>query len=255
MDKKETAPEVEGKETKKENLASTEENQTKVGNEEKTVEEVLNLLDEKTDKQQTEGKLVPEAALIQYKRENKTLKRQIEAFKRAKEEGADGSETTEGIAELAEEFDLDPRFLSKLKKAVRGELEQDIDQLVETRLKPLSEKERVREQNRQLTAAYKSLIKQRPEYEGIVNIETFKALALHPQNRGKTLSSILADSFGHLVKGRATLDTTVARSGEESIDKLDYERAQKDVKYFKQIMSNPKLRKEYNDRMISESVL
>jgi len=90
-----------------------------------------------------------------------------------------------------------------------------------------------------------------PEYNGIANPEVIKALATNPANAKKTLSQIMEEAYGGAIQGKPTIETTKAGGGKQP-EKVDFNRAQTDSDYFKQVMDNPKLKAEYNSKAMND---
>jgi hypothetical protein len=87
-----------------------------------------------------------------------------------------------------------------------------------------------------------------PEYKNIANKDVIKSLSLDPKNANKTFAKILEDSYGHLITGKKTLEKTTVRGG-NSDSPIDFNKAAKDMEYYKEIMANPELKKKYNESL------
>jgi DNA-binding transcriptional MerR regulator len=189
-----------------------------------------------------EPKMVPEAALLEYKKEAKELGKELKEIKKLMEEGKSTREVSEDIKNIADEFGLTEGAVEKLIRKVGETTKAEYDKELEARLKPLQEKSA----NKTLDDQYDRLMESMPEYKNIANRDVFKSLSLDPKNADKTFAKILEESYGHLVTGKKTLEKTQARGGNSDAP-IDYDRAKKDMGYFKEIMDNPELKKEYNN--------
>ncbi len=237
MENEVIAPEEEVKETptaEVETIVETEK-------QEKTIDEVL--------EEKKETKMVPEAALIKIKQQNKELAREMKSLKALIEDGGDKSEVKGNIDEIAEEHNIDKKFLRDFAKAVKADNESEIEEKISSRLKPLEEKEKAAKINELFEKEYSRSIEAMPEYKDVANKNVIKALTLNPENRKKTFSQIMEEAYGHLLTGKRTLEQTKARGGNE-VAAIDYKRAQTDGEYFKEIMSNPTTKKEYNEGLL-----
>ena len=87
-----------------------------------------------------------------------------------------------------------------------------------------------------------------PEYEKIVNRDVIKTLALDPRNANKTFAQIIESAYGHLITGKRTLETTKPGGGKEDTT-IDFNKARSNGEYFKEIMADPELKKQYNSEI------
>jgi hypothetical protein len=235
----------EAKEAAAEQLQTTEpvtEAATPVEKEE-TIGEVLQVEEPKK-----EPKLVPEAVLLEYKKDNKELRRELKDLKTLIENGGSKKEVSSDLKAIAEEHDVDPEFLQKFAAAVKAQAESELEDKFSSKLRPLEEKEKAKEIEAKISAAYKKAIEDQPEYKDLVTKKAFESLVRDPSNANKTLSSILEESYGHLVTGKRTLETAKPGGGKEDAE-VDFDRAKTDSDYFKQIMSDPHMKKKYNDNI------
>jgi hypothetical protein len=234
----EKAQEVEAKETKE--VVETKEVETKEVEPvvEKTIEETLEVEKERT---------VPESALIKHKKAEKALAKELKELKASIEDGAKSGEIGKTLDEISEKHDVSKAFLKDLISALTP---TDIDDKIDSRLKPLTDEARSNKINTLFNKEYKRTLEAMPEFKDIVNKDVVKSLTLDPANRKKTFKSIIEDAYGHLLTGKKTLEKTGYKEGEK-ITSIDYKRAKKDVEYFKAIMANPALKEKYNKRMIN----
>lgn len=151
------------------------------------------------------------------------------------------------IAELAEEYDINPEFLGKLKKSLVDQVKREN----ESALKPIIEE---REKNKfestfgqKLTAALEEM----PEYKNIVNPEVLKQLVLSKDSSGKlvnghkTLEQLIEDTYSGAIGGKRIIETAKS-TGKKEPAEIDFDRAKSDTAYFQEIMSNPTLKSKYN---------
>lgn len=232
-EKAKDAPVEESKETK------PVETKTEPAKAEKEVK-VGDALDTK-GKAKDEPKMVPEAVLIEYKKENKEMFKELKELKALIESGATRKEVSTDLKAIAEKHNVDADFVKEFAEAVRKEAEADF----ESKMKPAKDAEIAAKRDKLFEEHYGKAIEANPEYKSLANKEVIKTLALDPRNADKTFAQIIEGAYGHLVTGRKTLDTTKARGGKDDVE-IDFNKAQSNTEYFKEIMADPELKKKYN---------
>jgi hypothetical protein len=190
-------------------------------------------------------KVVPESALIELKKENKQLFKEIKKMQDMIGEGATKKEVSSSIKAIAEKHSVSEEFLSELASAIRAEADADIDERVNSKLKPLEAKDNAARIDKIFSENFDKTIDQMPEYKDIANRDVIKTLTLDPANANKTFAQIMEQAYGHLVQGKRTIDAAKPRGGKEPAE-IDFEKAQKNSTYFKEVMADPDLRKAYN---------
>jgi hypothetical protein len=171
-----------------------------------------------------------------------------ELSKRAASEGMSKAEITTDLQALANKHNIDPGFLNELAGSIKAQAEAGIEE----RLRPLAEREKQQKIDSAFNQGFTRALENMPDYKDIVNPAVIKTLSLDPSNANKTFSQLIEDTYGNALGGRKSIERTTPRGGNAS-GQLDYERANKDGDYFKEVMADPTLKKQYNDRMISES--
>ena len=218
------------------------ESETKEVPEVKEEATIGNVLGKKEEKQ---AKLVPEAVLIEYKKENKELVKEIKELKKMVEDGATKKEVSATVSQLAAEYPESKEFIEKFYTAIRAEAEANIESKVSSKLKGFEEKENATRIEKIFNEHFEKTLEVMPEYKSLVNKEVIKSLSLDPKNANKTFPKILEEAYGHLVTGKKTLETTVPRGGKDTA--IDFNRAKNNQEYFKEIMADPELKRQYND--------
>lgn len=218
---------------------------TPTANEGKTEEKsVGELLGDKTPTK--EPRLVPESVLIEYKKNNKELAKKVAELQTTIEAGATQTEVTNDLKAIADQYGVDEKFLAEFARAVRSQAKAE----VEDTIKPFEEREKSAKVDKLFNEHYEKLMEAMPEYKDIANKDIIKALALKPENANKPFTAILEEAYGHLLSGKRTLEPTTPGGGKEDVS-VDFDRAKKDSNYFKEIMSDPNLKKQYNDSLTS----
>lgn len=199
----------------------------------------------KNVKETKETKMVPEAVLIEYKKQAKGVQKELEELKKTIQEGASKKEVSTDLKILSEKHNVDAEFLNEFAAAVRKEADAEF----ESKLKPFEEEKLAKKREEIFNENFDKTLADNPEYKKLVNKDVIKALAFDAQNSNKTFAQIFQDAYGHLVTGRKTLESTKPRGGKEN-DPIDVSKAQRDPEYFAEIMADPKRKAEYNENMI-----
>lgn len=213
--------------------------------ESKTIGDVMGESEEKE-----ELKTVGLDKFLEEKKARKALEKELKDLKIQIESGATKEEISESLLELSEEYpDVDPKFLSKLVKTVKAEAQKEI----ESKLKPIEEKERKEKVQAIFKKGFSEALEEMPEYTKVVNEDVIFKLSLLPENRKKTFSQLIEETYSNALGGKRTLETNTPRGGKEP-ESLDINRAKTDLAYFKEIMDNPKLKKEYNELLVQDKI-
>lgn len=236
MTKEETTPVAEVKVTSTEDTPVTD---TTVDVKEETLGDALH----------QEEKKVPES--IPYSRfqekvnETKELKEKVADLEKKIQDGVSQREIDSDIDAIASEFQLDAKVLDKVVQVAEARAMAK----VEEKLAPLTERESASKRESAFTQMLNRALEQNPEYVDVVNKDILKQLAFNPANANKTFSKLLEEMYGSVVKPaeRKTMETTAPGKSDATIESVDYRRAQNDSAYFKQIMADPVLKKEYNE--------
>jgi len=214
--------------------------------EEKSIGDIIN-----EEAPQKEDKTIGLDKYIQIKKEKKELQKQLKELAERKENGESADEVSDDIEALAKEHNIDTGFLNKLVRSIEQKAEKSLEERIDAKLEPLTKKEREAKINEVFTKAYADVIEKMPEFKDIANADVIKTLATNPANSKKTLSQILEETYGNAITGKRTIETTKPGGGKEPTE-IDYDRAQKDTEYFKEIMANPGLKKKYNEKALED---
>ena len=113
------------------------------------------------------------------------------------------------------------------------------------------EKEKERElQGAKLDKHLAEALDNNPEYKDIANLDIIKQMALNPSNKDKTLPELLDDAYGNAIGGKRTIESTTPRGGAKET-KVDFEKAQSDPAYKREVLADPDLRAQYNEDLPS----
>lgn len=185
---------------------------------------------------------VPLARLNKEISRRKELEAKLEELKKtAAEDNMSKAEISHDLKALAEEHNIDAGFLDKLAKTIKAQADADIDE----RLRPLAEREQAEKRDKAFNEHFNKALENMPDFKGVVNPEVIKQLAFNPANANKTFAQLIEDTYGHTLQGKRTIETATPRGGPKNAG-LDLDRARKDSAYFKEVMADPELKKEYN---------
>lgn len=186
---------------------------------------------------------VPLARLNKEIARKKELEAEIEKLKsQTVDENLSKKEISSSLKDLAVKHNIDADFLSELAGAIRKEADADIEE----RLRPLNEREKNEKIDKAFQTGFTKAMENMPEYDGIVNANVIKKLSLDPENANKTFRQLIEDTYGNSLSGKRTIETTTPRGG-NTAGNVDIEKARTDPAYFKEVMADPDLKKQYND--------
>lgn len=189
---------------------------------------------------------------LELKRENKEFKKSIKDLEAKISEGATKQEVSADISALSEEYpDVDKNFLTKLAATIKAQVEKDTDEKLSSRLKPLEQKEKDEKIDSVFSTHFNLAMEKMPEFKDIINRDVIKTLSLDPRNKNKTFQQIIEETYGNALTGKRTIEPTTPGGGKDP-ENLDFDRARIDTNYFKEVMANPRLKAEYNDKMLKK---
>lgn len=213
--------------------------ETTEAKEEKTIGEVLQA---EPKKEPTKPEFTP-ADFMAVKSKNKELAKTVKELQEKIAKGADNDEVDDDVEDIYEQFpDVDKKFIKLVTKQAKEAAKAEFDD----KFRPIEEERKSAEINKIFNKYYKDAMEKMPEYADIVDKEVIKTLSLQKSNANKTFPQIIEETYGRAIVGRKTIETTTPRGGKES-GAIDYARAAKDTEYFKEIMSDPTSKKNYND--------
>lgn len=192
---------------------------------------------------------IPESAFLSEKKARKEAEKRIKDLEDQIKNGSSQREVSDDIASIAKEYDIDPSFLDKLEKSIRSKTERELKDEISSKFKPIEEQEKQARIDKVFQEHYGLAIQSMPEFSNIVNPGVIKALSLLPQNANKTFAQLIEETYGGAITGKRTIQSTTPGGGKDPAP-LDYDRANKDSAYFDEVMANPKLKAEFNEKML-----
>lgn len=193
---------------------------------------------------------------LEIKNENKQLKKDMQALADKIDAGMSQTQKSNEIDALAKEYNVKPDFLLKLTETLEKRFtpakgksddgKSSTDDASDDKGKKTVNRDEI------FAATFPQLLKEEaPEYEGIAKAEVIKQLSFLPENQDKTFLQLLEETYGHLLTGKRGM-AKASPGGAKEPQALDMARARKDSAYFKEIMADPKLKAEYNAKMLSK---
>lgn len=213
----------------------------------KTVAEILN-------PEAPAPRMVPEAALLDYKKGKKEADKRIKELEAQIAAGATKQEVSEGLDDVSAIFDkyglddANKEFFKEFTKAVESKNLKEIESL-KSQLSEVTEKEKRDKFDKVFSKHFKEALERNPEYEKVANPSVIKTLSLAPENADKTFDEIIEIAYGGVVTGKRTIETTTPGGG-KAPEPIDYERAKTDGAYVTEILKDPVRKAEYNKKMI-----
>lgn len=193
---------------------------------------------------------VPENIFLKEKMARKDAEKRLKELEASiTNNTASRSDVAEDIASIAKEFDIDPTFLDKLEKSIRSKTEKEFETKLDSKFKPMEEKERQAKIDSVFEVHFNQAISAMPEFAGVVNPAVIKSLSLLPHNGNKTFTQLIEETYGNAVSGKRTMTPTTPGGGKDPAP-LDFDRANRDTAYFNEVMANPKLKADFNDKML-----
>lgn len=209
-------------------------------------EEVQQTIEEMLDV--PEKRVVDEHVFVAEKKARKAAEKELKALKESIENGASAQDVYDDISDISEEYDIDPQFLKKFASTIKAQTERDLETKLSSKQ---SEKERIEKFDKNFETAFKQALERGPEFSSIANMEVIKQLARLPQNSRKTVSQLLEETYGNALTGKRTIETTQPAGGKDP-EPLNFDKAQKDIDYFNQVMADPKKKAQYNELMLKK---
>ena len=196
-----------------------------------------------------EKRTVDQSVFVSEKKARKAAEKELKTLKASIENGASDADVSQGLADLAKEHDIDPKFLSKFAATIRKDAADDAEGKISEKFET---KEAEATFDKAFAAAYGKAIEKAPDFKEMANPEIIKALALMPGNAKKTVSQLLEEIYGNVVPGKRSIETKTAPGGGKEPDAVDYDRAQNDGAYFDEIMASPSQKAKYNKMAIEK---
>lgn len=198
------------------------------------------------NKEEKQKRVVPEATFLEMKNENKSLKREMAELRKLVESGASKQEVAGEISDLIKEFpDVNPDFLNKFLGIAKNKAKAEFDE----EIRPLKEEKARETFDKKFADVFNKTLEEVPEFKSVADIEVIKALATKPENSKKNLEDLLQQVYGKFVtRERKTLEPNTPGGGKDI--GVDFNRAQTDAEYRKQIKSNPESKKIYMDWVV-----
>jgi len=185
---------------------------------------------------------------VSEKKARKQAEKELQALKESIEEGASAKDVAKDVGSIADEHNIDPKFLQDFANSIKAQAERDLDEKIDSKFASINSASTF---DKKFNKAYETALDRGPEFKDISNPQVIKALSKLPENSKKTVTQILEDTYGSAIAGKRTIETATPNGG-KSPDPLDFDKAQKDGAYFKEVMSDPKKKAQYNEIMLKK---
>jgi phosphoglucomutase len=164
-------------------------------------------------------------------------------------DGATKKEVSDEVSSIADEFNVDPKFLKKIADSIRKDVEGEL----ENKLKPIEEMNKAEKFDKAFTKDVNEVLADMPDFKDIVNKDVIKSLTLKylsdSSKKNMTLREIIEETYAGSLRGKRTIETTTPRGGKEPED-IDTVRMKKDPTYLAEVLANPTLKAKYNKEML-----
>ena len=154
-------------------------------------------------------------------------------------------EVDSDLADIAKEHDIPDSVLEKLSQKMLAQVDE--------KLAPLTQREQQAKLDSKFETMFAKTLADNPQFSDIVNKDIVKQLAFNPANANLTLSKLLENTYGKLVQpaDKKTMETTQPGKS-EAITSVDFNRAQNDSAYMKQIKADSGLHAEYKKELVEQ---
>lgn len=150
--------------------------------------------------------------------------------------------------EIAKRKDLEARLAQyETAEDDDGEAEPEVTKLAK-KLEQIEEKDRREALDKTFMTHFTAALENAPEYKDLVNVEVIKAMAFNPANANKTYKQLIEEAYGSALTGRRTIETSTPRGGTKD-GKVDMDLASRDITYRREVLADPELKKQYNERL------
>ena len=219
---------------------------------EETVEETQQTIGELSEEiyneeseEHASEKTVPEYAFVAQKKALIAAEKELKALRESMQyQESTQYEQLTGVDAIADKYNIDREFMNELKSTI----ENDLDAKYASKE---SAKEKADKFNDAFSKQYNTALERGPEFQTIANPDVIKTLATLPQNKNKTVSQLLEETYGNALTGKRTIETTQPGGGKDP-EPLDFAKAEKDINYFNEVMADPKKKAQYNEAMLKK---
>lgn len=212
---------------------------------EETLQTIGEISEEIYNEEQPSEKTVPEYAFVAQKKALIAAEKELKALRESIQyQESSQHEQLTGVDAIADKYNIDREFMNELKSTI----ENDLDAKYASKL---SAKDKAEKFDDAFNKQYNTALERGPEFQSIANPDVIKTLATLPQNKNKTVSQLLEETYGNALTGKRTIETTQPGGGKDP-EPLDISRAEKDIEYFKQVMADTKKKAQYNEHMFKK---
>lgn len=181
-------------------------------------------------------------------RENTSLQKQIELLQNSKPTHQNIDIDDPDLKEVIEGYEgqVDPNFIKRLLDKQRKPNEK-----LSADLQEIKSQLRQEEFNKTFDKALDKSLNENPEYKGIVNPDVIKKLILDPDNKDKTVTEVIEETYGQVTFSKRTLEST--RKNVNADDLTDFSDLNDNPDKLAKIKANPESYKKYKDFIVKQS--
>lgn len=181
---------------------------------------------------------------LDEKKGRKDAEKRVKELEDLIKNGGTPAEVSADIDAIAEKYpDVSKDFLRDIATVMTNRVQDAV--------KPLQQEKTQKKIDEAFKVHFDKAMGEMPEFTKVVNADVIKTLSLDPKNANKTMKQLIEETYGAAVPGKRTIDSTIPAGGKDT-EPLDFARARKDSDYFDVVMANPRLKAEYNDKMLKE---
>lgn len=178
------------------------------------------------------------------KKGRQEAEKRIKELEKSIESGATAEQVSADIDAIAEKYpDVSKDFLRDIANVMNTRVQEAV--------KPLQQEKTQKKIDEAFKTYFDKAMGEMPEFAKIVNAEVIKTLSLDPKNSNKTMKQLIEETYGAAVPGKRTIDNTLPGGGKDT-EPLNFDKARQDSEYFDVVMANPRLKAEYNEKMLKE---
>ena len=186
-----------------------------------------------------EEKTVPLATHISEKKRRQEAEKQLEELK-----NADKPITASSVQEIADDLGVDVDVVNKIAASVKEGVMSEI----EPKLSAMEQEKTQAQQKKVLNNLFKTAIEKNPEFKDVANKEVILQLASLEKNKNKTMSDILADTYGKVTESDSPKPMeTAKRGGAEVPAEIDFSKlGQLTPEKQSEVLKDPETKAKYN---------
>ncbi len=207
-----------------------------------------------SEKSNRKPESVPIDVALQWKRDAKEAKRQLEEAQKLSAQAQTPKGLEEAADALAAKYQLDPAFTRELLSTQASisvpEAERRAREALEAELAPvreIREREQQADVRRRFDAMLDVSLANRPDVAGRANRDVLFRLATDPSYADKTMDDLIGEVYGAAPAApRPAVDTVETARPTRTPEEIDFSKVAFDGELSKSVLSDPALKARYN---------